>query len=106
MKKYRKLYRLTATFICPYCLEEYPLSKATKDHKNPYARFHDNSEENIVLCCKDDNNKKGMLTVEEYMLYCLLDRVRKGQKNERDLEVLSELQGLIRSVQLWPSKER
>lgn len=99
MKQWKRLYGLSATFICPYCLKEFPLSKATIDHKNPYARFKDNSQENIVLCCEEDNNRKGMLTVEEYMLFLLLDRVRKGQKNERDLEILSKYQGVIRSIQ-------
>lgn len=66
MKQWKELYGLQATFICPYCLEEFPLSKATKDHKNPYSRFKDNSEENIVLCCKYCNNEKGSLTPEEY----------------------------------------
>ena len=87
-KRWKRLYGLNATFICPYCLKEFPLSKATKDHKNPYARFKDNSPDNIVMCCKEDNNRKGMLTVEEFMLFLLLDRVRKGQKDERDLEIL------------------
>lgn len=105
MKRWKQLYGINAVFVCPYCLDEFPLKKATKDHKNPYSRFKDNSEENIVLCCKEDNNRKGMLTAEEYMLYLLLDRVRRGQKNERDLEILSECQELIRSLKLWPSKE-
>ena len=98
MAKWKRLYGIQQTFVCPYCLKEFPLSKATKDHKNPYARFKDDSEENIVLCCKEDNNRKGMLTVEEYMLYCLLDRVRKGQKNERDLEILDKYRRELCSI--------
>ena len=106
MKKWKHLYGLEATFVCPYCLKVLPVKEATKDHKNSKARFHDNSPDNIVLCCKEDNNRKGMLTAEEYMLFLLLDRVRNGQKNERDLEILSECQEFIRSVQFWSGKER
>ena len=69
MNRWKHLYGMRATFICPYCLGEFPLIKATKDHKNPYARFKDNSPDNIVMCCKEDNNRKDMLTVEEFMSY-------------------------------------
>ena len=67
--KWKRLYGQEATFVCPYCLETFPLKKATKDHKLPYSRFHNNSPENIVLACKFCNNQKGALTPEEYELW-------------------------------------
>lgn len=89
-KRWKKLYGHTVSFVCPYCLKVVPLAEGTIDHKNPFARSHDNSPENKVLCCKKDNNRKGMLTEDEYMLYLLLDRVRQGGKNVRDLEALDQ----------------
>lgn len=103
-KRWKKLYGHTVSFVCPYCLKTLPLAEATKDHKNPYGRFYDNSPENIVLCCRKDNEKKGMLTAEEYMLFMVLDRVRKGQKNERDLEILREFERELLCVFSWKNK--
>lgn len=66
MRRWKRLYDSNATFICPYCLKEFPMKKATKDHINPWSRFHDNSPENIVYACKSCNTEKGALTAEEY----------------------------------------
>lgn len=65
-KQWKKLYRLTATFICPYCGEEYPLNKATIDHVVPQSRGGKSEPCNMVWCCKFCNNQKGALTPEEY----------------------------------------
>lgn len=67
--KWKRLYGLEATFVCPYCLKTFPIKKATKDHIRPYSRFHDNSPENIVLSCKSCNNEKGSLTPQEYEIW-------------------------------------
>lgn len=75
-KKWKKLYGASVSFTCPYCLEQFPLSEASKDHKNPKSRFHDNSVENIVLSCKKCNSEKGALTVEEYKLWKQLNEIR------------------------------
>lgn len=75
-KKWKKLYKASVSFTCPYCLQQYPLTEATKDHKNPKSRFHDNSEENIVLCCKKCNHEKGALTAEEYEIWKKLNEIR------------------------------
>lgn len=77
-KRWKRLYGQTVKFVCPYCLKEKPLSDATKDHKNPYSRFHDNSPENIVLCCRECNNEKGALTVAEYAEWKRLEAIRNG----------------------------
>lgn len=66
MTRWKKLYGTKTTFICPYCLDEFPLSKATKDHVLPMSRFHINEPYNIVLCCKFCNGQKGALTAQEY----------------------------------------
>ena len=78
MKKWRKLYATSETFVCPYCLKEFPTSKGTRDHKNPYSRFHDNSPENIVMACMNCNHEKGALTVEEYLEWKRLEFIRNG----------------------------
>ena len=65
-KQWKKLYRLTATFICPYCGGEYPLNKATIDHVVPQSRGGKSEPCNMVWCCKFCNNQKGALTPEEY----------------------------------------
>lgn len=107
MKKRQKdiLYSLHTTIICPYCLKPIDPGELTKDHKNAYARFHDNSPENIVFCCKKCNNEKGMLTAEEYKLYSILDKVRKGNKDERNLEMLKELKPELLRVLAGQSKD-
>ena len=66
MTQWKKLYGTKATFICPYCLDEFPLSKATKDHIFPRSRGGSSESYNIVNCCKFCNNQKGSLTAEEY----------------------------------------
>lgn len=96
MTKWKRLYGNSATFVCPYCLQAFPLSKATIDHKNPFARFHDNSQENKILVCKKDNNFKGMLTHEEFLLFLLLNRVRNGRKDKDDLNKLEQIMNTLK----------
>ena len=66
MKRWKRLYSTSDSFVCPYCLKVFPLKQATRDHILPYSRFYDNSEKNIVLACKACNNEKGSLTPDEY----------------------------------------
>lgn len=68
-KQWKKLYRLTATFICPYCQKEFPLNKATVEHLVPRSRGGTSDPENIVYACKFCNNQKGSLTPEEYQIW-------------------------------------
>ena len=83
-KKWKKLYNSSVSFTCPYCLQQFLLTEATRDHKNPKSRFHDNSPENIVLCCKECNHEKGALTAEEYEIWKRLNDIRvHGIKKER-----------------------
>lgn len=78
MKAWKKLYGINGKFICPYCLQEFPIEQATKDHKNPKSRFKDYSPENITVCCEKCNNQKGALTAEEYELWKILEYIRNG----------------------------
>lgn len=68
-KQWKKLYRLTATFICPYCHKEFPLNKATVEHLVPRSRGGTSDPANIVYACKFCNNQKGSLTPEEYQIW-------------------------------------
>lgn len=65
-KQWKRLYGLNATFICPYCLKEFPLSKATVDHLIPRSRQGTDEPYNLVWACFRCNNEKGALTPEEY----------------------------------------
>lgn len=82
-KKWKKLYSESISFTCPYCLGQFPLTEATKDHANPKARFHDNSPENIVLSCKKCNAEKGCLTPEEYLIWKQLNEIRIHGKRQK-----------------------
>lgn len=81
MKKWKKLYGASETFICPYCLKEFPLSKATRDHMLPKSRGGTNDPGNIVLCCAMCNAEKGSLTTEEYKEWKRLEFIRNGGKS-------------------------
>ena len=81
-KRWKKLYGHTISFVCPYCLKTVPMAEATIDHKNPFARSHDDSPENKVLCCKKCNNEKGALTADEYKVWKYLEYIRHGGKTK------------------------
>lgn len=66
MKHWKRLYGLQATFVCPYCMDEFPLSKATIDHIQPRSRGGSSAPYNTVYSCKHCNNEKGSLNAEEY----------------------------------------
>ena len=81
MKRWKKLYGINGTFVCPYCYKTFPIECATKDHKIPQSRKGKSDPDNIIITCKKCNNEKGSLMPEEYKLWLLLDRVRNGEKN-------------------------
>ena len=83
MRRWKKLYGLQATFLCPYCLKQIPLSEATRDHIVPRSRGGKTEPDNIVLCCKYDNARKGALTAEEYAEWKRLEAIRNGQQKGR-----------------------
>lgn len=89
MKHWKKLYSTSDTFVCPYCYNTFPMSEGSLDHIKPFNRGGKTAPENLVICCKKDNNKKGMLTPDEYKLWLLLDNVRNGNK---DVNLIKKLE--------------
>lgn len=81
-KKWKKLYKASVSFTCPYCLQQFPLSEATKDHALPRNRGGQTTEENIVLCCAKCNHEKGALTPEEYIIWKQLNEIRVHGKRK------------------------
>lgn len=77
-KRWKKLYGLTATFICPYCLKEFPLIEATREHEPPRSRQKELGPSETVWACKECNNQKGALTAQEYAEWKRLEFIRNG----------------------------
>lgn len=78
MKKWKKLYGISGTFTCPYCLKELPVEEATRDHKIPRSRGGKTVPENIEIVCGECNSKKGSLTPEEFKEWQRLEFIRNG----------------------------
>ena len=95
MKKWKKLYGLSGTFECPYCYKVLPISEASRDHKEPKARSNNNNSKNIIICCKKCNNRKSMLTPEEYKLWKILDDVRNGDKDPEKIKQVEYIMYLL-----------
>ena len=54
--------------ICHYCGRKFPAEELTMDHIVPLSRGGTSSKNNVVVCCKDCNNKKKYLTPAEIAL--------------------------------------
>jgi len=78
MKHWKRLYNNSGTFTCYYCLKEFPINLATRDHKLPRSRNGQTTPENIVICCQKCNSEKGALTEEEYKVWKRLNYIRCG----------------------------
>ena len=87
-RKWKKLYEMQINFVCPYCLNTFPLSKATKEHEPPKSRQKELGQSKIILACGKCNNEKGSLTALEYARWKTtkdyhewerLERIRHGQ---------------------------
>ena len=78
MKRWKQLYGISYVFTCPYCTKEFPISESTKDHKIPRSRGGKTEPDNIILCCKTCNNKKGALTDKEFLEWKRLEFIRNG----------------------------
>ena len=62
--------------VCYYCGKKFTKQELTMDHIVPLARGGKSTKNNIVVCCKECNNKKGLKTpVEE-----ILETLKKGAK--------------------------
>lgn len=86
-KRWRKLYSVSAQFICPYCLKQFPIQSATLEHEPPKSRQNELGPSKILLACKKCNNEKGALTAAEYEIWkttkdlqtwALLESIRNG----------------------------
>lgn len=54
--------------LCSYCSKPLLISEATLDHVEPLARGGRNHPSNMVVACNTCNNRKGCLTLTEYLL--------------------------------------
>ncbi len=77
-RQWKKLYAISATFTCPYCLKELPLDEATIEHEPPQSRQKELGPSQKFFACKKCNHQKGALTAEEYELWKKLEFIRNG----------------------------
>ena len=89
--KWRKLYSAQIEFTCPYCLQQFPIIKATKEHEPPLSRQKELGASRVLLACKKCNNEKGALSAEEYKRwkttknfaeFATLEAIRNGNFNK------------------------
>lgn len=78
MKCWKQLYKAGAIFVCPYCLRELPLVEASKEHEPPKSRQKELGKSKVIIVCKECNNEKGALTLEEYKEWKRLEAIRNG----------------------------
>lgn len=64
---------------CRYCRRHLTLELATVDHLTPRARGGGDEEDNLALCCRTCNSRKGDATLEEAEKRQLLPRQRSGR---------------------------
>lgn len=72
LNKKNKIYK-NSNYKCIYChisLEEMMLFNSyTIDHKIPRSRGGKDNIDNLCLCCRSCNSKKGVRTYDEYIKY-------------------------------------
>ena len=54
--------------VCHYCGGKFPPEELTMDHIVPVVRGGKSTKGNVVVCCKECNNKKKYLTPVEMIL--------------------------------------
>jgi len=52
---------------CPYCDSNLSHENATADHIIPISKGGNNTQVNLVVCCKDCNNERGNLDFNNYL---------------------------------------
>lgn len=77
-RKWKHLYSISETFVCPYCLKELPLSEMTVEHEPPRSRQKELGPSTKIWACKACNSQKGALTAEEYSGWKRLEFIRNG----------------------------
>jgi len=100
MTKRKDIYSLDGQYVvCYICGKQImPNEKISKDHENPVARFHDNSDKNKHITHFDCNCEKGMLTIEEYKIWKIFDMVRNGNKDPKYVKAVEKLTTLVRTI--------
>lgn len=53
--------------ICIYCEEELSLENATTDHIIPISDGGNNSQVNLIVCCKDCNSERGNIPFKSFL---------------------------------------
>lgn len=101
-KKWHKLYEHSAKIVCPYCLKPIEANDLSVEHEPPRSRKELGGSKQFFVH-KHENNDKGSLTYAEYMVYSALNRVRNGQRNERDLGICKRIRELFGSEFVWES---
>jgi 5-methylcytosine-specific restriction endonuclease McrA len=73
--------------VCFYCKEYLPLNLSTKDHVTPKFLGGGNHDNNLVLCCRKCNERKGKSTVQEFMEQTLkeIERLENTVKSCKEL---------------------
>lgn len=56
------------TGLCYYCGTKVAPSQLTMDHKTPVIRGGKTNKQNVVPCCKECNNDKKHMTLNEWIL--------------------------------------
>jgi 5-methylcytosine-specific restriction enzyme A len=69
--------RKLASGICYYCGRKFTPAGLTMDHKIPLIRGGTSEKINIVVCCKECNNKKKYLLPVEWEEY--MQRIKSTQ---------------------------
>jgi 5-methylcytosine-specific restriction endonuclease McrA len=65
---------------CIYCDVKLDKENATADHIIPISKGGNNTQVNLVVCCKDCNNERGNLDFDEYLT--LKNKKYKKLKNK------------------------
>jgi len=52
---------------CLYCETKLNFNNATADHIVPISNFGNNSQVNLIVCCRDCNSERGDLNFNEYL---------------------------------------
>lgn len=82
MKRWRKLYKESMSFVCPYCQKLVPITEATVEHEPPQSRQKELKEKSqTYIVCAKCNHEKGALTLEEYREWLRLEQIRNGGKS-------------------------
>ena len=80
---------LLARGECYYCHKHFPVEELTMDHIVPVARGGKSTRGNIVVCCKECNNRKKYLTPAEMIMFELESRanVSEGSSEMTDADI-------------------